>query len=176
MFLALLEFIVIVVFAVYVEWWRSGERRRQAQVWERLTSQLQPNWYGEGLSDQLNGQFSWNPDENATPQQRWLKVQGAQGLWSMYENARVMLDMAEYAARNGNTVDKELLAALRKDAMEIRVCVLIALSKYACNDVNESTCANVSRAALLYSDMAARMTDLMRKHGEPMVPSLAVTT
>jgi len=84
--------------------------------------------------------------------------------------------MAEYAARNGNTVDKELLAALRKDAMEIRVCVLIALSKYACNDVNESTCANVSRAALLYSDMAARMTDLMRKHGEPMVPSLAVTT
>jgi hypothetical protein len=174
--LALFEFIVLVVFAIYVEWWRAGERRRQAQVWERLTIQLQPNWYGEGLSDQLNGQFSWNPDENATPQQRWLKVQGAQGLWSMYENARVMLDMAEYAARSSSAVDKESLGALRKDAMEIRVCVLIALSKYACNEVNESTCGNVSRAAMLYADMAARMTKLMRMHRETMVPNFPATT
>ena len=176
MLLSILEFIVLVVFAVYVEWWRAGERRRQAQVWERLTAQLQPNWYGEGLSDQLNGQFNWNPDENTTPEQRWLKVQGAQGLWSMYENARVMLDMADYAARNSDTVDKELLAALRKDAMEIRVCVLIALSKYACSEVNESTCANVSRAALLYSDMAARMTELIRVQGGAVAPSFAATT
>ena len=84
--------------------------------------------------------------------------------------------MAEYAARNGGNVDKELLAALRKDAMEIRVCVLIALSKYACSEVNESTCANVSRAAMLYADMAARMTDLMHIHREAMVPGLAATT
>lgn len=175
MLLSILEFVVLVVFAVYVEWWRAGERRRQAQVWERLTVQLQPNWYGEGLSDQLNGQFSWKPDENATPEQRWIKVQGAQGLWSMYENARVMLDMADYAARNSDTVDKELLAALRKDAMEIRVCVLIALSKYACSQVNESTCANASRAAMLYADMAVRMTELMRIQGGAVAPSLVAT-
>lgn len=84
--------------------------------------------------------------------------------------------MAEYAARNSSTVDKESLAALRKDAMEIRVCVLIALSKYACSEVNESTCGNVSRAAMLYADMAARMTNLMRVQRDKMVPNLAATT
>ncbi|HUV69801.1 MAG TPA: hypothetical protein VMW15_09090 [Terracidiphilus sp.] len=175
MLLTLLEFIVLVAFAVYVEWWRAGERRRQAQVWDRLAAQLQPNWYGERLSDQLEGQFSWKPDQDSTPEQRWLKVQGTHGLWSMYENARVMLDMAEYAARNSDTVDKEMLMALRKDAMEIRVCVLISLSKLACDKVNESTCANVSRAASLYADMAARMTELMRRQGGVVAPSFAGT-
>lgn len=175
MLLALLEFVVLVIFAVYVECWRAGERRRQAQVWERLVAQLQPNWYGEGLSDQLNDQFSWNPDVNSTPEQRWLKVQGAHGLWTLYENARVMLDMANFAAHNSDNFDSEILAALRKDAMEIRVCVLIALSKYECNQVNESTCANVSRAASIYADMAARMAELMRAHGGTVAPSFAGT-
>jgi hypothetical protein len=173
MILALIEFIVLVVFAIYVEWWRAGERKRQAQVWDRLAAQLQPNWFGEGLSDQLNGQFSWNPDKNSTPEQRWLKVQGAQGLWAMYENARVLLDMADYAARNSDAIDIDVLTAMRKDAMEIRVCVLIALSKYASNEITESTCANVSRAASLYADMAERLAQLMRLQSGAAAATLA---
>ena len=36
------------------------------------------------------------------------------------------------------SVDRELLATLRSDAMQIRVCVLSALAKYAFSQVNES--------------------------------------
>lgn len=173
MILALLEFVVLVVFAIYVEWWRAGERRRQAQTWDRLVAQLRPNGTNDGLSDLSNGQFGWNRDENSTPEERWLKVQGAAGLWAIYENARVMLDMADYAARSWEDVDEELLGALRKDAMEIRVCVLIALTKQASNKVTDGACANVSRAALLYSNMAGRMAELIRIHGQVEVASLA---
>jgi hypothetical protein len=168
MILALLEVVVLVAIVVYVEWWRAGQRRRQALVWDRLVAQLRPNWHGDGLSDQLNNQFIWHPDQSATPEQRWLQVQGAAGLWAMYENARVMLDMANYAARNCANVDEVLLTELRKDAMEIRICVLIALTKYASSHVTEGTCANVSRAASIYADMAGRMAELMRAYGEPV--------
>ena len=60
----------------------------------------------------------------------------------MYEHAGVMLDMADYAARNSDSVDRELLAAFRNDAMQIRVCVLTALARYACSQINENTCVS----------------------------------
>jgi hypothetical protein len=88
----------------------------------------------------------------------------------MYENARVMLEMADYAARNSDSVDRELLATLRSDAMQIRVCVLTALAKYAFSQVNESICANVSRAASMYTEMAARTAELLQMNGGDMVP------
>jgi len=55
-----------------------------------------------------------------------------------------------------------MLAALRSDAMQIRVCVLSALAKYAFSQVNESICVNVSRAAGMYTDMAARTVELLQ--------------
>ena len=161
MILPLLELVIIICLAIYVECWRAGMRRRQAQAWERLVAQLQPNWYGGGLSDQSR----CNQNDDATPEEKWRDIQGAHGLWSMYENAQVMLDMADFAARNSDSVDRESLAALRNDAMQIRVSVLIALSKYAYSQVNESTSMNVSRAGLVYAGMVDRIAELMRTNG-----------
>ena len=48
------------------------------------------------------------------------------GLWVMYQNARTMLEMADFAAKNSDTVDRLLIETLRSDAMQIRVCVLMA--------------------------------------------------
>jgi len=55
---------------------------------------------------------------------------GSKGLWVMYQNARTMMEMADYAAKNSDTVDRLLLETLRSDAMQIRVCVLMALAQY----------------------------------------------
>ena len=42
----------------------------------------------------------------------------------MYQNARVMLEMADYAAKHCEGVDRLLVETLHSDAMQIRVCVL----------------------------------------------------
>jgi hypothetical protein len=115
----------------------------------------------------------WNANQNATPEEKWQRIQGAQGLWAMYENARVMMEMADYAALNSNSVDSELLAALRSDAMQVRLSVLKALAKYACNQVNESTCLNVSHAAAMYVEMATRTTQLLQVSGGEMAHTFA---
>jgi hypothetical protein len=113
----------------------------------------------------------WNGSMNVTPEEKWRLIRGAQGLWTIYENARVMLEMADYTARNSNSVDLELLAALRSDAMQIRVCVITALAKYALSHVNESICVNVTRAANLYTEMTARTAELLQVNGRSMAPN-----
>lgn len=91
----------------------------------------------------------------------------------MYENAGVMMGMADYAARVNESVDRELLETLRSDAMQIRICVLTALARYACSQVNESTCMSVSRAGAYYTDMTARMAELMRVNGGALSPNFS---
>jgi hypothetical protein len=113
----------------------------------------------------------WNGSMNVTPEEKWRLMRGAQGLWTIYENAGVMLEMADYTARNSNSVDLELLAAMRSDAMQIRVCVITALAKYALSHVNESICVNVTRAAGLYTEMTARTAELLRVNGRSMAPN-----
>jgi hypothetical protein len=122
-------------------------------------------------TSRLGDQSIWHGNLDVTPEEKWQLVRGARGLWTMYENARVMLEMADYATRNSDSVDQQMLAALRSDAMQIRVCVLSALAKYAFSQVNESICVNVSRAAGMYTDMAARTVELLQVNGGNMVPN-----
>jgi hypothetical protein len=161
--------------ASHLTYLRFNIRRRQALAWEMLASNLSPkmqrNLPGQELGQQSNRTEEWN----ATPEEQWRSINGAHGLWAMYEDARVMLDMANYAARNSDTVDKELLASLRSDAVQIRISVLLALSKYACSQVNESTCANVARAAATYAAMMDHMAQLLQANNGALVTGLAST-
>ena len=123
-------------------------------------------WHG---CVRIRGRKAWATNPSGT--EKWRLIRGAQGLWTIYENARVMLEMADYTARNSNSVDLELLAALRSDAMQIRVCVITALAKYALSHVNESICVNVTRAANLYTEMTARTAELLQVNGRSMAPN-----
>lgn len=169
MFSASVEIGIILSLAMYFLIVRVNFRRRQRCAWDRLAAQLQVKSLGPESSFQLYR----SPNQLATPCEKWQAHQGAFGLWSMYENARIMLDLANYASENSTTIDPELLANLRSDAMHIRVYVLLALSKYACSQVNESTCENVARAAAIYHSMEQKMTELMQASGEVLVPQLA---
>ena len=97
-------------------------------------------------------------------------MEGPHGLWAMYQNARVMLEMADYAVRNCEAVDRELVETLRSDAMQIRVCVLMALAQYAFSQASEGVRVNAFRAASMYTGMAARMTQLLQENAAIMVP------
>jgi hypothetical protein len=162
----LLEFSALGAVALYLARWRNGIRKRNAQSWDSLLARLRPDWSARELSDH----FLWKEGLDATPEDAWQRMKGPNGLWVMYQNARVMMEMAEYASRNSDTVDRLLLETLRSDAMQIRLCVLMALGQYAFSQASEGVRVNAFRAASMYTGMAARMTQLLQEHAAIIVP------
>jgi hypothetical protein len=141
-------------------------RRRNAQSWDSLLARLRPDWSAHALSDH----FLWKEGLNATPEEAWQRMEGPKGLWVMHQNARVMLEMADYAAKSSGGVDRVLLETLRSDAMQIRLCVLMALAQYAFSQASEGVRVNAFRAAQMYTGMAARMTQLLQENAAVIVP------
>jgi hypothetical protein len=129
-------------------------------------ARLRPDWSARDLSEQ----FLWKEGLNATPDDAWQRMEGPKGLWVMYQNAKVMIEIADYASRNSTTVDRLLLETLRSDAMQIRVCVLTALAQYAFSKASEGVRINAFRAATMYTGMAARMTQMLQEIAPVMVP------
>jgi hypothetical protein len=166
MILPLLQIAAIAAIAFYLVRWRMGVRRRNAQSWDSLLARLRPDWSARELSDH----FLWKEGISATPEDAWQRMEGPKGLWVMYQNAQVMLEMADYAARNSKDVDRLLVQTLHSDAMQIRVCVLMALTQYAFTQASEGVRVNAFRTAAMYSGMAARMTQLLQEHAAALVP------
>ena len=166
MILLLVQIAVVAVVAYFLFRWRSAVSRRNAQTWDSLLARLRPDWSARELSDH----FLWKEGLSATPEDAWKRMEGPKGLWVMYQNARVMLEMADYADRNCEGVDRLLLETLRSDAMQIRVCVLMALAQYAFSQASEGVRINAFRAASMYADMAARMTQLLQANAAAIVP------
>jgi len=166
MILPLLQFIAFAAVAVCFSRWRVGVRRRNNQSWESLVARLRPDWSARELSEQ----FLWKEGLDATPDDAWQRMEGPKGLWAMYQNSRVMLEMADFAARNAKDVDMVLVETLRSDAMQIRVCVLMALAQYGFSKASEGVRINAFRAAALYSGMAARLTTLLQDQAAGILP------
>jgi hypothetical protein len=166
MMLPLLQIAAVVAIALYLVHWRRSVQRRNSQSWETLLAKLRPEWSARELSDH----FLWQEGLSATPQDAWQRMEGPKGLWVMYQNARVMLQMADFAAKNCEGVDRLLVETLHSDAMQIRVCVLTALAQYAFSQASEGVRVNAFRAAAMYTGMAARMTQLLQEYAAVRVP------
>src|ERR1017187_1807333 len=166
MILLLIQIAAIAAIALYLGRWQRGNRRRNSQSWESLLARLRPDWSAREVSDH----FLWKEGMNATPDDAWQRMEGPKGLWVMYQNARVMLEMADFATRNSNSVDLVLIETLRSDAMQIRVCVLMALAQYGFSKASEGVRVNAFRAATMYTAMAARMTQLLQEHAPVIIP------
>jgi hypothetical protein len=109
---------------------RAYMHRRNRATWESLVSQLHffsatddhlPSTKAEALLEAAaeNGQTSCDP----------------RSLWMHFNHARVVLETADFAERNGvpglNFIDPALLASVRRDAMQIRISALAGLAKCA---------------------------------------------
>ena len=127
---------------------------------------LRPDWSARELSDH----FLWKEGISTTPEETWKRIRGAHGLWAVYQNSRIMLEMSDFANRNCDSINRELVETLRSDAMQIRVCVLMALAQYACSQASEGVRVNAFRAASMYTGMAARMTQLLQENAAVVVP------
>lgn len=167
MILPLLQIAAVAALVFYLGRWRKAVRRRNAQTWESLLGRLRPDWSARELSDH----FLWKEGLSATPEDAWKRMEGPKGLWVMYQNAQVLQEMADYAAKNCEGVDRLLIETVHSDAMQIRVCVLMALAQYAFTQASEGVRINAFRAASMYTGMAARMTQLLQDHAAMMVPN-----
>jgi hypothetical protein len=166
MILPLVQIAAIAAIAFYLVRWQIGVRRRNAQTWESLLASLRPDWSARELSDH----FLWKEGLSTTPEEAWKRMEGPKGLWAIYQNARVMLEMADFAAKHCEGVDWLLVETLHSDAMQIRVCVLTALAQYAFTQASEGVRVNAFRAASMYTGMAARTTQLLQEHAAVLVP------
>jgi hypothetical protein len=166
MILPLLQILGFAAVVYYSVRWRQSVRRRNCQTWDSLLARLRPEWSARDLSDQ----FLWREGLNATPEDAWQRMEGPKGLWVMYQNARIMLEMADFAARNDPSVDRLVLETLRSDAMQIRLLVLMALAQYGFTQASEGVRVNAYRTASIYSGMAARLTALLQDHAAGVLP------
>ena len=166
MALLVLQIVAVIAIAMVLLRWRKSAQRRSSQSWESMMARLRPEWSARELSDH----FLWQEGLSATPEDAWQRMEGPKGLWVMYQNARVMQEMAGFAAKNCEGVDRLLIETLYSDAMQIRVCVLTALGQYAFRHASEGVRVNAFRAASIYTGMAARMTELLQENAAVMVP------
>jgi hypothetical protein len=166
MALLALQIVAVIAIAMVLLRWRKSAQRRSSQSWESMMARLRPEWSARELSDH----FLWQEGLSATPEDAWQRMEGPKGLWVMYQNARVMQEMAGFAAKNCEGVDRLLIETLYSDAMQIRVCVLTALGQYAFRHASEGVRVNAFRAASIYTGMAARMTQLLQENAAVMVP------
>ena len=170
MLLPLLQIAIVSALLVYFGKWRGNMRRRNTQSWDSLLCQLRSDWSARDLSEQ----FLWKEGLTATTDDIWQRLDGPRGLWAMYQNARVLLEMADYANRNTipgtDPIDPMVLEKLRSDAMQIRLCVLLAIAQYALSQATDGVKVNAFRAANIYSGMAARMTTLLQEHASVVLP------
>jgi hypothetical protein len=166
MALVVLQIVAVFAVALVLVGFRKSAKRRNSQSWDALLARLRPEWSARELSDH----FLWQEGLSATPEDAWQRMEGPKGLWVIYQNARVMQEMADFAAKNCDAVDRLLIETLHSDAMQIRVCVLTALGQYAFRHASEGVRVNAFRAASIYTGMAARMTQLLQEHAAVMVP------
>lgn len=166
MLLTLFQIAALASVAIFLGRWRMAARKRNEATWDSLVARLRADWSARDLSDH----FLWQEDMDSNPEETWTRIRGAHGLWAMYQNASVLLEMADFAARTGACKDMELIATLRSDALQIRVCTLMALAQYACTQASEGVRINAFRAATIYTGMAARMTRLLQENAAVVLP------
>jgi hypothetical protein len=161
-----LQFAAVAAVAFFLFRWREGVRNRNAQSWSSLLAELRRDWSARAL----NGNLLWEESLDATPVDAWQRMDGPRGLWVIFQNAKVMMQMADYADRSCESVDRLLLETLRSDAVQIRVCVLLALAQYAFSYASDGFRINSFRAATIYSGMAARMARLIQENAAVVLP------
>ncbi len=166
MVLPLVQIAALVLITLYLVRWRMSVRRRNTETWDSLLARLRPDWSARELSDH----FLWKEGLSTTPEEAWRRMEGPKGLWVIYQNAKVMLEMADYAAKHCEGVDRLLIETLHSDAMQIRLCVMTALVQYAFTKASEGVRVNAYRAASIYTGMAARTTQLLQEHAAVLVP------
>lgn len=168
MVFTLLQIVALVAVAACLYHSRAKLLRRNAQSWDSLLGRLRP----DGCASQLGELCFSSRSVGATPAEPGRRIRNARVCWAIFANAGVLLEMADYASRNGGSeISSELLAGLRADALQVRLGVLKTLAACTCGAVQESLWMNVLRTQSAYAEMEWRITELLESNAADVVPS-----
>jgi hypothetical protein len=168
MILPLLQVILTALLIAYAAFWRRQQTKRRDKSWNGIISQLRGNDWG---IEEITERFLYKSEVQVTPKDVWERIQGSKGLWAMYKNSPVLVQLADYAAEHGQNVDVEMLEGLRSDAFQIRLCVLLALGQYVLSSSSVGAAVNAHRAVATYSAMLVRLTAFIQEYSTPLFPS-----
>ena len=169
MILTLFEIGTISATTSYLAFARIKLLRHKRMAWGQLVAQLRTNSQGP----ELNCQLFWIQRENLATAGGMRTCLGPSDLRSMYKNARVILEMANYVSECGAEIDPGLLADLRSDALRIRLHLSLALAKCACDHAAASTTENVADVVAIYRGMVEKSFELVQTCGDLLGPDLA---
>lgn len=169
MLLFILSIAVTAVPAAYAIYWRRAQAKRRAADWDSILARFRSN--SEFGFAEVSKRYLYSPALSATPEDIWPRIQGAKGLWAMFVNAGVLMELADYASAHGReAVPEMLIEELRSDALQLRLAVLMALVRYGVSRSGVSASVNAHRAACAYSAMLAHMTTLFQEHSALFFP------
>jgi hypothetical protein len=166
MILAIFQIAAVALIALYFVIWRLRAHRRSHQSWEAMLVRLHHGWNAGELSEH----FPWKEGLNSSPDETWERIRGMHGLWAMYRNAGIMLELADFAARHIGA-DPALLDTLRTDATQIRLCALQAMVGCVFSQASENVRMRSFQVASMYTGMAAHMTEFLQNNAEVALPS-----
>lgn len=169
MLLPILSIAVTAVPTAYGIYWRRSQAKRRSAGWDAIVSRFRSN-NEFGFSD-LTERYLYSPEIQATSEDIWPRIHGANGLWAMFVNAGVLMELADYAAAHGGEDVPELLVEeLRSDALHLRIAVLMALLRYGFSRSGVSASVNAHRAACAYGAMLAHATTLFQEYSTIFFP------
>jgi hypothetical protein len=164
---SLFQILFAVALLAFVGLWRRAQARQKQRSWDEIVSALRANDWGIA---EVSERYLYRGGIKATPADVWKRINGARGLWAMYCNAPLLVQLADYAAEHGTNPDEALLEGLRSDAFQIRLSVLLAMAKYAMSHSTAGASLNALRATTLYSEMLARLTMLFQENAGQLFP------
>ena len=164
---SLFQILLAVALIAFVGLWRRQQAKRKHRSWDQIVAALRANDWG---LDDVSERYLYRGGIKATTSDIWGRIDGARGLWAMYTNAPLLVQLADYAAEHGTDPDEALLEGLHSDAFQIRLCVLMALAKYAMSRSTVGASVNAHRATTLYSEMLARLTTLFQESAGQLFP------
>lgn len=167
--LPLIQVLVTALMLAYAGYWRRRQSKRRAESWEEIVAKLRPNDWGY---ENVANRYLYSDQVNATPEDIWPRISGPKGLWAMYLNAPVLVQLADYASEHGDgtLVPEELLEGIRTDAFHIRMCVLMALAQHVFSRSSVAARVSAHRATVAYTAMLARMTATFQDHSAMLFP------
>jgi hypothetical protein len=168
MILTLISVVTPAALIAYAVYWRRNQSKLRTADWDSIVSRLRSN--SEFNFDEVAERYLYSDGIRATPRDIWSRIDGANGLWAMYTNAGVLMQLADYATEQLQDVPEQLIEELRSDAMQIRIAVVVALAKYGFSRSGVAASVHAHRAATAYSSMLAHMTILFQEHSALYFP------
>jgi hypothetical protein len=168
MILTIISVLIPAILIAYGMYWRRSQSRRRSADWDSIVGRLRSN--SEFNFDQVAECYLYGEGIKVPTSDIWNRIDGANGLWAMFTNAGVLMELADYAAEHGENIPEQLIEELRSDAMQIRMAVIVALARYGFSRSGVAASVNAHRAASAYSTMLAHLTMLFQEHSALYFP------